>query len=227
MIVSVVAKRYAKALVALAREQERLAETGDQLKRLAQLIDDTESLKSILYNHSISRQFKEDLLTDLAQRLHLGVLERNFVRTLLEKGRLPAMSQILTLYDELAEEAQNRLRVLVKSAFPLSSALQDEVRQRFAQYTSRDIVIDQEIDPTLIGGIVAQMAVPQRHADLGHAHRHARVAGLGGLDRVHRQRAQRVGEVCVGNGGRGHGRERPQLSRKGAGRGRRASEIQA
>jgi F-type H+-transporting ATPase subunit delta len=36
-------------------------------------------------------------------------------------------------------------------------SLQEEVRQRFARYTSKDIVIDQEIDPTLIGGIVAQM----------------------------------------------------------------------
>jgi hypothetical protein len=33
LIVSVVAKRYAKALVALAREHRRLAETGEQLKR--------------------------------------------------------------------------------------------------------------------------------------------------------------------------------------------------
>jgi F-type H+-transporting ATPase subunit delta len=157
LIVSVVAKRYAKALVALAREQERLAETGEQLKRLAQLIDDTQDLKALLYNPTIARRFKEDLLTDIGQRLRLGALEMNFVRTLLEKGRLPAIPQILALYDELAEEAQNRLRVQVRSAFPLSPALQEEVRQRFAQYTSRDIVIDQEIDPTLIGGIVAQM----------------------------------------------------------------------
>ena len=157
MIVSVVAKRYAKALVALAREHGRLTETGEQLKRLAQLIDDTQDLKALLYNPSVARHFKEDLLTDLAQRLHLGALEMNFVRTLLEKSRLPAMPQILALYDELAEEAQNRLRVRVKSAFPLSPALQEEVRQRFARYTSKDIAIDQEIDPTLIGGIVAQM----------------------------------------------------------------------
>jgi F-type H+-transporting ATPase subunit delta len=157
LIVSVVAKRYAKALVALAREQERLAETGEQLKRLAQLIDDTQDLKALLYNPTIARQFKEDLLTDIGQRLRLGALEMNFVRTLLEKGRLPAIPQILALYDELAEEAQNRLCVLVRSAFPLSPALQEEVRQRFAHYTSKDIVIDQEIDPTLIGGIVAQM----------------------------------------------------------------------
>jgi F-type H+-transporting ATPase subunit delta len=157
LIVSVVAKRYAKALVALAREHGRLTETGAQLKRMAQLIDELHDLKSLLYNPAISPHFKAGLVTDLCQRLGIGTLETNFVRTLLEKGRLPEMPQIIALYEVLAEEAQNRLRVHVKSAFPLSPALQEEVRQRFAQYTSKDIVIDQEIDPTLIGGIVAQM----------------------------------------------------------------------
>jgi F-type H+-transporting ATPase subunit delta len=153
----VVAKRYAKALVALARAQGRLTETGERLKRFAQLIEDTQDLKALLYNPAISRHFKEDLLTDLTQRLHLGPLETNFVRTLLEKGRLPEMSHIVELYEVLAEEAQNRLRVRVKSAFPLSPALQEEIRHRFAGYTSKEIVIDEELDPTLIGGIVAQM----------------------------------------------------------------------
>jgi F-type H+-transporting ATPase subunit delta len=157
LIVSVVAKRYAKALVALAREHGRLTETGEQLTRFARLIDDTPDLKALLYNPAISQRFKEDLLTDIIQRLRFGSLEANFVRTLLEKGRLRELSQIVALYEVLAEEAQNRLRVRVRSAFPLSPALQEEVRQRFAQYTSKDIVIDQEIDPTLIGGIVAQM----------------------------------------------------------------------
>lgn len=157
MIVSVVAKRYAKALVALAKEHGRLVDTGAQLRRLTQLIEGTPELKSLLYNPTINRRFKEDLLADLAQRLDLGAMELNFVRLLLEKGRLPHMPQIVALYEELAEEAQNRLRVRVRSAFPLTPALQEEVRQRFAQYTSKDIVIDQELDPTLIGGIVAQM----------------------------------------------------------------------
>jgi F-type H+-transporting ATPase subunit delta len=153
----VVAKRYAKALVTLARDHGRLAETGEQLKRFAQLIEDTPDLKSLLYNPAISRHFKEDLLTDLTQRLHIGTLETNFIRMLLEKGRLPGLSHIIELYEALAEEAQNHLRVRVTSAFPLSSALQEEIRQRFARYTSKEIVIDQELDPTLLGGIVAQM----------------------------------------------------------------------
>jgi F-type H+-transporting ATPase subunit delta len=157
LIVSVVAKRYAKALVALAREHGRLAETGEQLKRFTQLIDETPDLKSILYNPAISQHFKADLLTDLSRRLGFDPLEASFVRTLLEKGRLPEMPQVVALYEVLAEEVQNRLRVRVTSAVPLSPALQEEVRQRFAHYTSKDIVLDQEIDPTLIGGFVAQM----------------------------------------------------------------------
>ena len=42
-------------------------------------------------------------------------------------------------------------------AFPLTPALREEIRQRFAQYARKEIVIDQEIDPELIGGMVAQM----------------------------------------------------------------------
>jgi F-type H+-transporting ATPase subunit delta len=157
LIVSLVAKRYAKALVALASEHGRLAETGDQLKRLTRLIDDTPELKSLLYNPSVSRHFKEELITDLSQRLRIGPFETSFMRLLLEKGRLPDLSQIIELYEELAEEAQNRLRVRVKTVIPLTPELEAEVRRRFAQYTSKEIIIEQEIDPTLIGGIIAQM----------------------------------------------------------------------
>ena len=157
MIVSVVAKRYAKALVALARERERLAEMGEQLTRLVQLIDQYPELKALLHNPAISRGFKYDLLSDLAQRTRLDLIGTNFLRTLLEKGRLPHLPTIVTLYEALAAEAQNRLRVRVKSAFPLTPALLEEVRQRFSQYTNKEILIDQEIDPALIAGIVAQM----------------------------------------------------------------------
>jgi F-type H+-transporting ATPase subunit delta len=157
LIVSVVAKRYAKALVALAKEHGRLAETGEQLTRLTQLIEEIPELQALLYNPAIVRRLKDDLLAELAQRIQIGAMELNFVRTLLEKGRLPQMPDIVALYTVLAEEAQNRLRVRVRSAFPLPPALQEEVRQRFAHYTSKEIVIDQELDPSLIGGMVAQM----------------------------------------------------------------------
>ena len=45
----------------------------------------------------------------------------------------------------------------------------------------------------------AQVVVPQHFGDLGHAHRHAGVAGVGLLHGVHRQRADRVGQIGGGS----------------------------
>ena len=53
-----------------------------------------------------------------------------------------------------------------------------------------------------LAGLWRRWRVPQRHGDLGHAHRHARVAGLGRLDRVHGERADGIGELGVGSFGR-------------------------
>ena len=56
------------------------------------------------------------------------------------------------------------------------------------------------VGPIRVGGIVFQELGPQHGRDIGHAHRHAGVTGIGGLHRVHRQRADGVGEIGLGNG---------------------------
>ena len=50
------------------------------------------------------------------------------------------------------------------------------------------------VGPFGVGRIVAQMAAPQHFGDLGHAHRRARVAGVGLLHGIHRQGADGAGD---------------------------------
>ena len=75
-----------------------------------------------------------------------------------------------------------------------------QVQQRVEQH--RAVAVRQHeavaVRPVRVGRVVAQVAAPQRHGDLGHAHRHAGVAGIGLLHRVHRQRANGIGELGVG-----------------------------
>jgi len=56
------------------------------------------------------------------------------------------------------------------------------------------------IGPLRVGRIVLQVVIPEHLGDLGHAHRRARVARFGLFDRVHRQRANRAGEVVEDRG---------------------------
>ena len=59
------------------------------------------------------------------------------------------------------------------------------------------------VGPVRIGRVELQMPVNKRGRGVGHAHRHARMAAVGGLDRIHRQGANGVGEAALGRLHRG------------------------
>jgi len=75
-----------------------------------------------------------------------------------------------------------------------------QVQQRVKQH--RTVAVRQHeavaIDPLRVAGVVLEVVGPQHLGDVGHAHRHARVPGVGFLDRIHAQRADRVGELPAG-----------------------------
>ena len=53
------------------------------------------------------------------------------------------------------------------------------------------------VEPVRIRGVECQVLAKQHCRDIRHAHRHSGVAGTGGLDRVHRQDADRAGQFPV------------------------------
>jgi hypothetical protein len=77
-----------------------------------------------------------------------------------------------------------------------------EMQQRVNQH--RSVAVAQHktvaVGPGRIGGVVAQVAAPQRNGHVGHAHGRTGVAGIGGLHSVHREGADGVGHVLVGCG---------------------------
>jgi len=75
-----------------------------------------------------------------------------------------------------------------------------EMQQRVLQHRAMSVRQHEAIaiDPMRIARVVTQVARPERHGDLGHPHRHARVSGLRGFDCVHRECADCVCKLAVG-----------------------------
>jgi CobQ-like glutamine amidotransferase family enzyme len=71
-----------------------------------------------------------------------------------------------------------------------------EVQQAVDQHRAVAVGLDEAVavGPLGVGRVVAQVAAPQHFGDFGHAHRGARVAGVGLLDGVHGQRTDRAGQ---------------------------------
>ena len=126
-----------------------------------------------------------------ADRVGEALAERP--RGRLHAGRVAGFGMAGRARMQLAEAAQLLHRQVVAG----------EVQQRVLQH--RAVAVGEHeavaVGPRGIGRVVAQVASPEHFRDFRHAHRHARMAGIGRLHGVHRERADRVDDVGVGGFG--------------------------
>lgn len=152
-----VSRRYAKALVALLDSREQLEEVGRLLRAYQEMIDGSSELRAVLLNPSISMQVKQAIQDQLLNRIDPPRLARQFLNLLLKKNRLRHLDVINVLYDELVNERLNRIHAKVTTRFPLSQASAEQMRQRLSQVTGKEVILDAEVDASVLGGVVTQI----------------------------------------------------------------------
>ena len=151
------ARRYAKALFALAREGNGVDETRDEVEKLGRLIVESAELRAVLLQplHPVAQRRR--VLQAVAERLGAGALLRNFLSFLVDQRRLVDWEAIQSEYVRLADEAAGLTQARVRSASPLSEAQRERLQRALEQRSGGRVQLAVEIDPTLIGGAVAQV----------------------------------------------------------------------
>lgn len=157
MIADSVSKRYAKALVTVAADNAALEDQGRQLNTVKSAIEGSDELKDFLANPSVSREHKKRALLPLAERLGISATLKNFLLLLVEKDRLVGLDSILRWYKELVDERMNRAHAKVTCAKPLNDQQRQALLTKLSELTQKQISIEEQVDPHLIAGVVAQI----------------------------------------------------------------------
>lgn len=152
-----VARRYAKALRALAAAESRLEPVADELATFERLLAGEAALRDALTQPWVNAATKRAIVTAVAERLGLSPLARNFLALVAQRRRLDLLPDILAAYRVLVDEAAGRVRARVRSAVPLSEAQRAAIRERLGRRLGRTVVIETEVDPALLGGFVAEV----------------------------------------------------------------------
>ena len=153
-----IARRYARALFAIGVDQRNFEALGSELEALAGLWNQAAEVRQSLSNPIFKLSQKRAILQGLLPRVAPTREVQSLALLLLERGRIAALPAIARAYQEMCDEKLGRARATVTSARPLDVATQTEIRRVLEQRTGRSVVMTAEVDPTLIGGIVAQVA---------------------------------------------------------------------
>jgi F-type H+-transporting ATPase subunit delta len=153
-----IARRYARALFAIGVDQRNFEALGSELEALAGLWNQAAEVRQSLSNPIFKLSQKRAILQGLLPGVAPTRQVQSLALLLLERGRIAALPAIARAYQEMCDEKLGRARATVTSARPLDVATQAEIQRVLEQRTGRSVVMTAEVDPTLIGGIVAQVA---------------------------------------------------------------------
>ncbi|MET0402163.1 MAG: ATP synthase F1 subunit delta [Cystobacter sp.] len=153
-----IARRYARALLDVATETGRADAVSEQVSTFANLLADNRELADILYNPAYTREQRTRVVEALIQAS--GPVEpvlANTLRLLVDRNRLVYLPDIARLYRDMADAQAGRLRGHVTSAVPLSLDTVQKLSATLQTLTQRNVVLEPRVDPSVIGGVAAQV----------------------------------------------------------------------
>jgi F-type H+-transporting ATPase subunit delta len=154
---SAAARRYARALFSLAQEEGHVAEVKTELGQLAGLLGQNEALRNALFRPLHPAAERRAVLVSLCERAGVDATLRKFFAFLVDQRRLVDFEGIRDEYERLADEAAGRTKASVVSAAPLSDRDRERLERALAVRTGGVVELDVDVDPSLIGGVIAKV----------------------------------------------------------------------
>jgi F-type H+-transporting ATPase subunit delta len=152
-----VARRYARALHALASEARRAEAVADEIAAFDQLLSTERELREALLRPWVKASTKRGIVLEVAGRLGVSPLTRNFLALVAQRRRLDILGEILAAYRASVDAAAGRIRARVRSAATLSDTARAALRERLGRRLGKTVLLDTEVDAGLLGGFVAEV----------------------------------------------------------------------
>ncbi|GAB4061864.1 F0F1 ATP synthase subunit delta [Uliginosibacterium sediminicola] len=145
------ARPYAEAVFALARDAGTLDTWSGVLSRLAQVAADAD-VRDCLANPSLSPERLVQLLAESAGGA-LGAEQQAFVALLVQNERAALLPEISTMFHQLKNVHEGVRDAVVTSAFPLDAAAQAQLVGDLQSRFGTRLNVSVAVDPELIGGV--------------------------------------------------------------------------
>lgn len=156
MIEGSLARRYSQALFQLARDGGQEEAIGTEIEQFYHAYQSSE-LQHILTNPAFNLETRKKVLSEVMRAQRMSSLTVRFLLLLLERDRLTQLEGIVNRYRRLLNEAKGRVEAKVVSASTLETTMVERVRQQLHGLSGKEVVLQQDVDPSLLGGLLVEL----------------------------------------------------------------------
>ena len=157
MSATAAARRYAKALFELAKEDSRVDGVRAELGALGTLLEESAELRDVLLQPLHPAGQRRAVLNGVVEKLELSPMLRSFYSFIIDQRRLIDLESITTEFSRLADVAAGLTVAKVRTASPLSDEQKGRLQRALSARTGSNVTLEVEVDGDLLGGLVAQV----------------------------------------------------------------------
>jgi len=154
---TILANRYAKALFAVAKEEDAADDYVKALNDMAELFASTPEVKDGLTNPVYPLEVREKVMDHLVQAMGASAIMKNFFNLVVSKKRAAVLPEIAEAFQGLVNQDRNICPGTVTTAMELNADLMQKVQSTLEKLTGKTVVLSNKVDPSVIGGIIAKV----------------------------------------------------------------------
>jgi len=151
-----VAHIYASALLDIGQERGILDALEEELGVVSQILEEDEDILRYLNSPGISPESKRAFIDRVFQG-NISDILINLLKVLVDKGRQSIIGDIDTSLRALIDEVKNREKVVLVSTVKLDDAHLEQLRGILKNQLQKEIFFIEEIDESILGGIVLKI----------------------------------------------------------------------
>ena len=153
----IIARRYAKALLLIGKENGQAESYREEMEHFSALMKATGPLQDAVSNPLYESSGRRNVLSTVLQRLGVSEVMEAFLLLLFDKSRLGFIHHINDVYNKLVDDLNGIAVASLVSAVELHAEVIDKIREVLSKRTGRQIILEVKQDTSLIGGVVTQI----------------------------------------------------------------------
>lgn len=161
-----VAIRYAKAVLDRANSKGVAKEVNNDMILIASIIKNNKELNDFIQNPTIKKEAKRNALLEISPNINQET--KGLFHLLLSNKRFEILEKIVIQYSILFDEEKNIQVAKVTTAFPITSDIETKVLAKIKEFSNQSIIIQNIVDPTIIGGFILRLGDKQYNASIAN-----------------------------------------------------------
>jgi F-type H+-transporting ATPase subunit delta len=157
VIAGSLARRYARALLDIGKEDGRLRRVLDEAETFDGILDRSPDLREAMVSSLVGRPVKQAILDSVISRADFLPTTKSFFSLLVDKGRMDVLPAILSELRRMVEEHEGIARAEVTVPLPLSAPQKDHLRSVLERRTGKKVLLEESVDPAVLGGMVVRV----------------------------------------------------------------------